>query len=140
MYWPAGAWDGEARLLLSAAGIAWEGKSPEATLAEFQRGGFLLAHVLECPVDEKNVSIQQLLASRLPKVLTRIRRSLKPKRLALISSNLQQFLPALASGELHCTILLDQGDVFALDGQASSRAAGRLHETLKAQTVQAGSA
>jgi hypothetical protein len=140
MYSPAGAWDGEAKLLLSAAGIASEGKSAEATLAEFQRGGFVLAHVLECPVNEKNVSIQQLIASRLPQMLTRIRRSLKPKRLALISSNLQQFLPTLASSDLHCTILLDQGDIFALDGQASSRAAGRLHEALKAQTVQADNA
>jgi hypothetical protein len=139
MYSPAGAWDGEAKLLLSAAGIVWEGKSPEATLAEFQRGGFLLAHVLECPVGEENMGMQQLIASRLPQVLTRIRRSLKPKRLALISSSLQQFLPTLASSDLHCTILLDQGDVFALDGQASSHAAGRLHEALKAQTVQAGS-
>lgn len=140
IYAPEGAWDGEAKLLLSAAGIALQGKSPEATLAEFQRGGFLLAHVLECPLDEKNVSIQQLLASRLPQVLTRIRRSLKPKRLALISSSLRQFLLALISSDLPCTILLDQEDVFALDGQGSSRAAGRLQEALKAQPVQTGSA
>src|SRR5258707_2725171 len=46
--------------------------------------------------------------------------SLKPKRLAPISVVLEQFLPALASGELSCTILLDQDKPFALDGNAGS--------------------
>jgi hypothetical protein len=71
---------------------------------------------------------QELIANRLPAVLTRIRRSLKPKRLAPISVVLEQFLPALASGELSCTILLDQDKPFALDGNASSEALRRLRD------------
>jgi len=48
IYSLASAWDGEARILLAATGIAPEGKSAETTLAEFQRQGFFLTHVLEC--------------------------------------------------------------------------------------------
>src|SRR5258708_38020369 len=127
IYSPAGAWYGEAKMLLDAAGLTLEGKSAEATLAEFQRRGFLLTHVLECPLEGgKGGRIAELIANRLPAVLTRIRRSLKPKRLAPISGVLEQFLPALASGELSCTILLDQDKPFALDGNASSEALRRL--------------
>ena len=82
IYSPAGGWEGEAKSLLVAAGLTLEGKSAEATLAEFQRGGFLLTHVLECPVEDGGGgSTQQLIGNRLPAVLSRIRRSLKPKRL-----------------------------------------------------------
>src|ERR1700719_4046795 len=93
IYSPAGAWYGEATFLLTAAGLTLEGKSPELTLAEFQRGGLFLTHVLECPFEGGPVGdIQQLLANRLPAVLARIRRSLKPKRLAPVSMVLWQFL------------------------------------------------
>jgi hypothetical protein len=129
VYSPGGAWDGEARILLAAARLPQEGKSAEATLAEFQRRGFLLTHVLECPLENgARGRTQELIANRLPAVLTRIRRSLKPKRLAPISVVLEQFLPALASGELSCTILLDQDKPFALDGNASSEALRRLRD------------
>src|ERR1700676_3405606 len=86
IYSPVGAWYGEAKLLLTAAGLTLQGKSPEATLAEFQRGGLFLTHVLECPLErEDDAGVQQLIATRVPAVLARIRRSLKPKRLAPIS-------------------------------------------------------
>jgi hypothetical protein len=133
IYSPVGSWDGEARIVLAACGLPLEGKSAEATLAEFQRRGFLLAHVLECPLETgERDRIQQLVANRLPAVLSRIRRSLKPKRLAPISSVLEQFLPALASAELPCAILLDQQKPFALDGDAPSAAVGRLREAVTA--------
>jgi hypothetical protein len=129
IYSPAGTWDGEARILLAAAGLPLEGKSAEATLAEFQRRGFLLTHVLECPLENgERGRIKELVANRLPAVLTRIRRSLKPKKLAPISSVLELFLPALAAGELPCAILLDQAKPFALDGDASSEAMRRLRD------------
>ena len=47
----AGKFDGEARLLLDAVGISPAGKSPEIVLSEFQRGGFFLTHVMECPLE-----------------------------------------------------------------------------------------
>jgi hypothetical protein len=131
IYSPAGAWEGEAKSLLAAAGLSLEGKAAEATLAEFQRGGFLLTHVLECFVDDdRSADTQQLIGNRLPAVLSRIRRSLKPKRLIPISSALEQFLPVLTAGDLPCAILLDRDKPFALDANDPSEAAGRLREAL----------
>jgi len=134
LYCPAGEWDGEAKALLAAAGLAPAGKSPEAALAEFQRGGFFLTHVLECPLqDGGGDHVQRLLGNRLPAVLARIRRSLKPKRLAPISQALEQLLPVLNSAELPCAILLDQGKPFTLDADTASEPMKRLREALASQ-------
>jgi hypothetical protein len=138
IYSPAGQWKGEAQILLAAAGLTVNGKSPEAVLAEFQRAGFFVTHVLECPLDGANsAAINEDIGHRLPAILARIRRSLKPKRLAPISLTLEQFLPAFAAGDLHCPILLQEGKPFALDGAASSEAALRLGEVVRAQGAQA---
>src|SRR5258706_6049613 len=51
VYSPGGAWDGEARSLIASARVPQQGISAEATLAEFQRRGFLLTHVPECPLE-----------------------------------------------------------------------------------------
>jgi hypothetical protein len=128
LYSPAGAWRGEAAILLEVAGVAADDKSPEATLAEFQRGGLFLAHILECPLNGEGENVQELLATRFPAVLTRIRRSLKPKKLAPISQRLQPFLSALESGELGCSILLDRQEPFALDSADAKQAAIRLRD------------
>jgi hypothetical protein len=138
LYSSVGGWSGEPRVLLAAAGLTIDGKSAETTLAEFQRAGFFLTHVLECPLEASEAaSIQQLVAARLPAVLTRIRRSLKPKRLAPISQTLAPFLTALNSGQLHCGILLDHAQPFALDAQTGSEAASRLRGALASQDASA---
>jgi hypothetical protein len=136
LYSPSGAWKGEAKLLLASAGLMVEGKPVEATLAEFQRSGSFLTHVLECPLEiGADANTQQLIANRLPAVLVRIRRSLKPKRIAPISKLLEQFLPALESAELNCAILLDEGKPFALDSHAAPEAAERLRKVLTYQSA-----
>ena len=136
LYSLAGGWSGEARVLLAAAGVAFHGKSAEATLVEFQRGGFFLTHVLECPIENgEGATIRRLLAAQLPAVLTRIRRSLKPKRLAPISPELEHLLPGINSGQLNCAILLDHDKPFALDGQTVLEASERLREALTPQSV-----
>src|SRR5258708_11301923 len=81
IYSPAGAWEGEAKLLLAVAGVTTAGKAAEATLSEFQRSGFFLTHVLEGPSEDSAVDNVQLLGNRLPAMMTRIRRSPKPKSL-----------------------------------------------------------
>jgi hypothetical protein len=124
-------------VLLAAAGLTSQGKSAEATLV-FQRRGFFLTHVLECPLEDgAGGRITELVGNRLPAVLARIRRSLKPKRLAPISRWLEQFLPALISGALPCATLLDRERPFALDGDAASDAAGRLRDAVATQSVHA---
>jgi len=138
IYSPAGAWEGEAKLLLAVAGVTTAGKAAEATLSEFQRGGFFLTYVLECPSEgaaEDNV--QQLLGSRLPAVMARIRRSLKPKRLVPVSQALERFLPALNSGDLPCAILLDQGKPFVVEVDTAAESTSRLREALTSQSASA---
>src|SRR5439155_16458759 len=51
LYSPNGEFLGEAGALLEAAGVSTAGKTAEAVHAEFQRAGFFLTHVLECPVE-----------------------------------------------------------------------------------------
>jgi hypothetical protein len=131
-------WEGEAKLLLAVAGVTTAGKAAEATLSEFQRGGFFLTHVLECPSEgaaEDNV--QQLLGNRLPAIMARIRRSLKPKRLVPVSQALERFLPALNSGDLPCAILLDQGKPFVVEVDTAAESTSRLREALVSQSASA---
>jgi len=138
VYSPAGNWRGEAKVVLTVAGIAPEGKPAETLLAEFQRGGFFLTYVLECPLENgAQEGAQQLLAARFPAVLARIRRSLKPKRLAPISQTLESFLPDMNPRELPCTILLDGVKPFVLDEEPSCEAAKRLRSILTAPATSA---
>src|SRR5216684_5040208 len=60
LYAPCGEFRGEAALLLDAAGIATAGKTREAVHAEFQRAGFFLTHVLECPIENESGQAQVL--------------------------------------------------------------------------------
>jgi hypothetical protein len=125
---------GEAALALQAVGISATGKTAEAVHAEFQRGGFFLTHVLECPMEregEGDAELVSLLQRQLATVLTRIRRSLKPKRLVLISGALENLQKKIAAAELGCAILLDGEKPFVLDA-GDAGVAARLHEALAA--------
>src|SRR6202011_1584154 len=109
---------GEAANLIAAAGISSAGKSTDTILSEFQRRGIYLTHVLECPLDVLSTGAEFLnnaLIARLPTLFTRIRRSLKPKRLAFISGNLTPLIERFASAQLNCELALDDGRAFGLD-------------------------
>src|ERR1700730_810263 len=118
LYSPQEAHTGEAANLVAAAGISAAGKSADAVQSEFQRRGIYLTHVLECPLDVPSSgadSLNNALTTRLPTLFTRIRRSLKPKRLAFISGSLTPLIERFASAQLHCELVLDDGRAFALD-------------------------
>ncbi len=109
LYYEALPPDGEAALLLNALQIPLEGKASESYLVEFQKRGFFLMHVLECPLEPPNVSpsaTQALLEKHLPLAIARIRRSLKPKSVVPISSELLPFAANLADSALGCPVLL----------------------------------
>ena len=129
LYAPAGPREGEARLVLEAAGIATEGKSVESVLSEFQRAGLFLTHVLECPLEAGAPQAPaKRIGAHLPAAIARIRRSLRPKRLVLISSLLAEHVPALQAANLGCVLVLDEGKPVALEAGATERA--RLRELL----------
>jgi hypothetical protein len=129
LYSPDSAFTGQAGILLSVLGISKKGRPPEEVLADFQKRGFVLAHVLECPVEPGTGSdeARALLEHHLPQALTRIRRSLKPKRVLVVSPDLRSFVPQLSESTLGCpvfyTFLATAQDDFASD--ASELAAFR---------------
>jgi hypothetical protein len=141
LYAPGGEFSGEAGIILAAAGLSADRESPEATLAEFQRHGFLLAHVLDCPLDEgvaDAAAMQSLLVARIPGFRARIRRSLRPKKLVPISRLLKSMVQHLAKGDLGCEILLDGDQPFTLDGDDPVGAIARLRHALTVSNVAMG--
>jgi hypothetical protein len=133
LYGPGGEFQGEAAHLLEALGISATGKAAEAVHAEFQRSGFFLTHVLECPLDSDAGQVAEaaaLLTKRLQPVATRIRRSLKPKRVVLISQALGPILEKILALELGCPIVLDGGKLFEFDRTVPENAVARLREAL----------
>lgn len=128
----AAQFKGEAGRILEAVGIATAGKSVEVILSEFQRGGFLLTHLLECPLETGQLEqpLEDLLQKRFPLVATRIRRSLKPKRVVLISVALAPVAARFSQVDLGCPLILDDGKPFALDSADASRAVHLLRQGL----------
>jgi hypothetical protein len=118
LYAPEQAHSGEAAYLVVAAGISSPGKSVDGIQSEFQRRGIYLTHVLECPLDVPSSGadfLDNALITRLPTLFTRIRRSLKPKRLAFISGYLTPLIERFASAQLNCELVLDDSRAFPLD-------------------------
>jgi hypothetical protein len=114
LYEPSSPCEGEARTILDAAQIPTEGKPKESLLAEFQKRGLMLTHVLECPL-ENDVSPSktlELLEQHLSATFARIRRSLKPRNVLLISADLQQLAAKLHLTDLSCPILPTPSGVF----------------------------
>ncbi len=133
LYAPGGEFHGEAAHLLDALAISTTGKTVEVVHAEFQRAGFFLTHMLECPLDGgagQRADAAALLTKRLPAVATRIRRSLKPKRVVLISQALGPIIEKILALELGCPVVLNNGKLFEFDGPAPGNAVARLREAL----------
>jgi len=106
LYSPEAGSTGLAGDLLAALGISTAGKSNEEVLADFQKRGLFLAYLLECPVapGTKPTEAVDMLDRHLPQAVTRIRRSLKPKRALVLSQDLQPFLPQLSESALGCPV------------------------------------
>jgi hypothetical protein len=111
LYSPRSVFRGEAGNVLKAAQVSAEKKAPAAVLAEFQKLGLLLTHVLECPLEEglSEVQARALIEKQLPTVLTRVRRSLKPKRMLLVSRELQPYARKFHEADLGCPVLPETG-------------------------------
>ena len=139
LYSPGGEFGGEAGILLEAAGISTGGKTAEAVHMEFQRAGLFLTHVLECPLESVDLSGDEaaaLLKKQLPAVATRIRRSLKPKRVTAITANLLGVVKDILALNLGgCPVLLDGDKPFDLDLDREGKAIQRLRAALTSISV-----
>lgn len=121
LYSPEGNYQGEAANLLDALRISRAGRPADAILTDFQKGGFLLTYVLECPL-EPGVSpagAHLLLEKQLLSVIARIRRSLKPKRVVLFSRELATVAGKFTEAALGSPVFTGLYGPFSLDGSAT---------------------
>jgi hypothetical protein len=112
LYSARDTFQGEGEILLRALHIENTGRSLEATLGDFQRRGYLLAHLIECPQEEGTTVGTEILRRRIPATLTRIRRSFKPKRVVLLGQELAEFIPQFMGANLDAALILRNGRPF----------------------------
>ena len=116
LYSPQTSIAGEASTILQAVKISTQGKSKEALLAEFQKLGLMLTHVLECPLETHTCGSEshRLIQNHLPAAVIRMRRSLKPKRVLLLSGHLQLLADQLHQMDLGCPVLPSPSGTYLL--------------------------
>jgi hypothetical protein len=113
LYSARDAFRGEGAALLRYLGIEITARTGDQVLSDFQRRGYLLAHLLDCSdtLSAEEVS-REALARRMPATLTRIRRSFKPKRVVLLGQELAEFVPQFMAGNLNAALILRDGKPF----------------------------
>jgi hypothetical protein len=113
LYSAQGEFAGQGVMLLRSLAVESAGRTVEATLADFQRRGYLLAHLLDCSQAFGNGAVgREELARRLPAMMTRIRRSFRPKRVLLLGHALMEFIPQFMAASLDATLVLRAGEPF----------------------------
>jgi len=132
----------DAGYLYSGAGEAEDRSQKQACLGEAARileaCGFFLTYILECPAAQMTLghdALVRVILRQFPSALMRVRRSLRPKRIAAISEALDPLLSSLASSDTGAELLLDAGRPFGLDGADAVGAARRLHVALATAAV-----
>jgi|SRR5579859_449874 len=138
LYAPNGDFRGEAEILLRAVGVSFAGTAAEAVHAEFQSGGFFLTHILECPLEDSPKSAtnaSNLMREHLPAVASRIRRSLKPKRVMLVTEMLPEVVQDILALDLGCELVLDDGKPFALTPSVTDAEIARFRAVLDSRAM-----
>ena len=111
LYSAEGEFRGEGAEILRALGIETAGRSVEEVLAGMQRQGLLVTHLIDCAVIDVEARLATM-QKRLPSVLTRIRRSYKPKRVVLVGAELSASVTEITSANLGAELILDAGRPF----------------------------
>lgn len=138
LYAPRDEFRGEAADLLRAVGISTAGKAPADIRREFQAAGFFLTHLLECPVEQRVVcdvpaghgATETLLREHLRSVASRIRRSLKPRRVTLVTEVPPAVVEEIVSMNLGCPVVLDDGRPFRFTPSTGGMTIARFQEIL----------
>lgn len=158
LYAPGGEFRGEAETLLRAVGketgrppfeaqgkqeavpatASLSGKSVEEIHTEFQAGGFFLTHILECPLEpgqNGEAGASTLLRKHLPAVASRIRRSLKPKRVILVTEIPSEVVQNILALDLGCEVILNDGKPFALARTVKESEIARFRAALESRAI-----
>ena len=133
LYAPTAKFAGEVGELLKALEINGEGKPAEAVHTELQRAGYFLTHVLECPLENQQASAVEkaaLLKEHLPKLAARIRQSLRPRRVILVTEALTPIVQNLLMLGLGCPVILDDGKPFEFCSRGSEGGFSRFRQKL----------
>jgi hypothetical protein len=119
-------------------GISTRGKAPAEIHGEFQAAGFFLTHLMECPVEthlgyegqtgRTAPDLTTLLCEHLPSVVSRVRRSLKPRRVMLVTEVPPTVVEDILSMNLGCPVVLDQGRAFRLSASTERVSFSRFPE------------
>jgi len=134
LYSPDSIFQGEAANLLDALQIPRAGKSADAILTDFQKRGLFLIHLLECPLEPRvpPSTAQQLLEKQLPATIARIRRSLRPKRVVLFSSELAPLAGKITESALGFPVFTGPHGPFPLDSHPTASQLDEFRRTLPA--------
>lgn len=138
LYAPKGDFRGEAEILLRAVGISFAGIAAEAVHAGFQGAGFFLTHVLECSLKgspKSAINASNLMSEHLPAVASRIRRSLKPKRVMLVTEMPLEVVQDVLALDLGCEVILNDGKPFALTPSVKKSEIARFRSVLDCRTI-----
>ena len=138
LYAPGGEFRGEGEALLRAVGIPFAGKSSETVHAEFQSAGFFLTHILECPLESSPKSAtnaSNLMREHLPAVASRSRRSLKPKRVMLVTEMPPEVVRDVLVLDLGCEMILNDGKPFVLTPSVKEAEITRFRAVLDSKTT-----
>lgn len=82
-----------------------------ARLAEFQRRGYYLAYVSECPITQNDETAETTIARLAPTLIRRIRFNYKPKHIAPLGQELFPLVEMLTVAGISPLLTLDQGRV-----------------------------
>jgi hypothetical protein len=138
LYAPGEEFRGEGEHLARTVGISLDGKAPHDIYAEFQAAGLFLTHILECPLEdgqEKAGDSARILREHLPAVASRIRRSLKPKRVILVTEMPLEVVQDILALDLGCEVLLNDGKPFALAPSVKETEIARFRAVLASRTI-----
>jgi hypothetical protein len=85
--------------------------SESARLVEFQRRGYYLAYISECPIPENAELAPSTIARLSPTLIRRIRFNYKPKNIAPLGRELFPLVELLSAAGIGPILTLDQGQV-----------------------------
>lgn len=100
--------------LAVASGISRDSLSSldeSAALADFQRRGFFLAHVVECPIEDQQ-ALRHTVNRLAPALLRRLDTSYKPKHVVPIGQAVSEIIPFLQMSGWGSRLILAKGTSF----------------------------
>jgi hypothetical protein len=109
---------------LEAGGIASPSSAPGTTsemreqdrLAEFQRSGYFLAYLSECPLPPDAPAASAVIDRLAPNLIRRIRFNYRPKHVALLGGELAPLIEVLRNAGIGPSLILHEGLPLPLPG------------------------